>query len=166
MEAAAASVGGVRAVRCEWRWNIKRQRPLVEVYYIGAASVAQSVVKKLRGLSDSVTPIEVDQATAIPSTLSLSIEIDPRRLEADVIAAVRSTLMDPASGILAPEHVGIGLALFQSRIFDAVLAVPGTVAVHGLLLNGSVFKDYGVDPGAGNYFDFETGALVLNGKAA
>jgi hypothetical protein len=166
MEAAAAAVGGVRAVRCEWRWNIKRQRPLVEVYYIGAASVAQNVVKKLRGLSDSVTPIEVDQATALPSVLSLSIEIDPRRLEADVLAAVRSALMDPASGILAPEHVGIGLALFESRVFDAVLAVPGAVAVHGLLLNGSIFKDYGVVPGAGKYFDFETGALVLNGKAA
>ncbi len=166
MEAAAASVGGVRAVRCEWRWNIKRQRPLVEVYYIGAVSVAQNVIKKLRGLSDSVTPIEVDQATAVPSTLSLSIEIDPRRLEADVLASVRSALMDPASGILAPERVGIGLALFQSRIFDAVLAVPGAVAVHGLLLNAAPFSDYGVDPGAGNYFDFETGALVLNGKAA
>jgi hypothetical protein len=166
MEAAAASVGGVRAVRCEWRWNIKRQRPLVEVYYIGAASVAQSVVKKLRGLSDSVTPIEVDQAAAILSTLSLDIEIDPRRLEADVISAVRSALMDPASGILAPEHVGIGLALFESRIFDAVLAVPGAIAVHGLLLNGAPFSDYGVQPGAGNYFDFESGELVLNGKAA
>jgi hypothetical protein len=33
-------------------------------------------------------------------------------------------------------------------------------------LNATPFSDYGIDPGAGNYFDFETGALVLNGKAA
>ena len=166
MEAAAASVGGVRAVRCEWQWNVKRQRPLVEVWYIGAAPVAKDVLKKLRGLSDSVTPIEVNQANPLSSTLSLSIEVDPRRIEDDVLRAVRSALMDPGTGLLAPEQIGIGLALFVSRIFEAVLAVPGTIAVQGLLLNGAAFGDYGVDPGTGNYFDFETGALVLNGKAA
>ena len=68
--------------------------------------------------------------------------------------------------MLAPKQVGIGLALFQSRIFDAVLAVPGAIAVHGLLLNGAAFTDYGMDPGPGNFFDFENGGLVLNGKAA
>lgn len=166
MEAAAAGVGGVRAVRCEWQWNKKRQRPLVQVWYIGAASVAKNVTQKLRGLSDSVTPIEVEEAIPVPSTLSLSVEIDPRRIEDIVIRDVRSALMDPDSGLLAPERVGIGLALFESRIFEAVLAVPGTLAVHGLLLDGAAFGDYGIEPGPGRYFDFESGALVLNGKAA
>jgi hypothetical protein len=166
MEAAAAEVEGVRAVRCEWQWNVKQQRPLVEVWYIGDAPLAQDITQRLRGLSDSVTPIAVEQAIALPSVLSLSIEIDPRRLEDDVLAAVRSSLTDPSIGLLAPEHVGIGLALFQSRIFDAVLAVPGAIAVHGLLLNGVAFTDYGMDPGPGNFFDFENGGLVLNGKAA
>ena len=166
MAAAAASVGGVRAVRCEWQWNTKRQRPLVEVWYVGDASIAKTVSQKLRGLSDSVTPIEVEQAVSLPSTLSLSIEIDPRRLEDDVLASLRAALMDPDTGLLAPERVGIGEALFESRIFEAVLAVPGAVAVQGLLLNGAAFADYGIDPGTGNYFDFESGALLLNGKAA
>jgi len=166
MEAAASSVDGVGAVRCEWQWNVKRQRPLVEVWYVGDAQIAVDVTRKLRGLSDSVTPIEVEQAISLPSTLSLSIEIDPRRLEDDVLVAVRTNLMDRDTGLLPPERVGIGTALFQSRIFDAVLATPGAVAVEGLLLNGAIFSDYGVDPGAGKYFDFEAGALVLNGKAA
>jgi hypothetical protein len=166
MEAAASSVDGVRAVRCEWQWNVKRQRPLVEVWYVGDAQIAVDVTRKLRGLSDSVTPIEVEQAISLPSILSLSIEIDARRLEDDVLSAVRTNLMDPDAGLLPPERVGIGSALFQSKIFDAVLTTPGAVAVQGLLLNGAIFGDYGVDPGAGKYFDFEAGSLVLNGKAA
>jgi hypothetical protein len=166
MEAAAASVGGVRAVHCEWQWNTQRQRPLVQIWYIGAQSLVTSVKTKLRGLSDSVTPIDVAQANSIPTTLSLSIEIDPRLLADNVLPAVRAALMNPDSGLLAPELIGIGQALFESAIFEAVLAVPGAVAVQGLLLNGSAMSAYGVVPGTGNYFDFENGALVLNGKAS
>ncbi|HMG73703.1 MAG TPA: hypothetical protein VK582_09390 [Pyrinomonadaceae bacterium] len=164
MEAAAASVGGVRAVRAEWRWNQLRQRPLVQIWYIGAAGVALTVSQKLRGLSDPTTPIEVDQAQAVPASMSISIEIDPRYLEPDVLAAVRTALMDTESGLLCPELIGIGVPLFRSRIFDAVLDVPGTVAVTGLLLNGVAFDPYGISPGAGKYFDFENGTLLLNGK--
>src|SRR5262249_39819310 len=116
MEAAAATVGGVRAVRAEWRWNELRQCPLIQVWYVGGATVAKAVIQKLRGLSDSVTPIAVDEATPVPVTLSLSIEIDPRRVEADVLEAVRAALMDPAVGLLTPERIGIGLPLFRSRI--------------------------------------------------
>jgi len=166
MTAAAAAVGGVRAVRCDWRWNVKRQRPLVEVWYLGAPSIAKSVRQKLRDLSDSVTPIEVDTATPVAAELSISVEVDPRRVEDDVLAALRAALMNPDSGMLAAERVGIGAALFESRIFAAVLAVTGAVAVHGLLLNGAPFSAYGVQPGAGKYFDFENGPLVLNGRAA
>ncbi len=164
MEAAAASVGGVRAVRAEWRWNQLRQRPLVQIWYIGAAGVALTVSQKLRGLSDPTTPIAVDQAQAVLASMSISIEIDPRYLERDVLAAVRTALMDTELGLLDPEHIGIGVPLFRSRIFDAVLDLPGAVAVTGLLLNGVAFDPYGISPGAGKYFDFENGSLLLNGK--
>jgi hypothetical protein len=165
MEAAAAAVGGVRAVRAEWRWNEQKQRPLVQIWYIGAAAVAKDVVSKLRGLSDSVTPINVLPATSLPVTLSLSIEIDPARVEAAVLDAVRAALMDPDNGLLAPEQIGIGLPLMRSRLFEAVLAVEGAVAVTGLLWNGDPWPGFGIDPGSGNYFDLENGTLLLNGKA-
>lgn len=165
MEAAAASVGGVRAVRAEWRWNQLRQRPLVQIWYIGAAGVAATVVQKLHGLSDPTTPIEVDQAQAATASMSISIAVDPRYLESRVLAAVRTALTDTDRGLLSPEHVGIGLPLFRSRVFDAVLNVAGTVAVTGLLLNGVSFDPYGVAPGTGKYFEFESGTLLLNGKA-
>jgi len=166
MEAAAAGVAGVRAVRAEWRWNESRQRPVVQIWYIGGSSVKDDIVAKLAGLGDTVTPVAVDEALPVASTLSLSIEIDPARIEADVLAAVRAALMDPVAGLLAPERVGIGLALMRSRIFEYTLAVPGAVAVDGIHWNSHPFLAYGIQPGAGKYFDFEAGALVLNGKAS
>lgn len=174
MEVAAATVGGVRAVSAEWRWNKLRQRPVVQIWYIGDAALAAKVNQRVRALADPATPIEAEQAQPVllpaqpvdlPVTLSIALAVDPRRLEADVLAAVRTALMDPGTGLLAPERIGIGLPLFRSRIFEVVLAVPGAVAVTGLLWNGSPFDPYGLSPGAGKYFDFEKGALLLNGKA-
>ena len=165
MEAAAAG-NGARAVRAAWRWHEVRQQPVVQIWYVGDPSLAPMVAQKLRALSDPSTSIVVDAARPVIGTLSISIETDARRLEADVLAAVRAALMNPDAGLLAPERVGIGAPLFRSRIFDAVLAVEGTVAVTGLMWNGSNFDPYGRKPGAGEYFDFETGTLLLNGKAA
>jgi predicted phage baseplate assembly protein len=165
MEAATAEVGGVRAVRVEWRWNPLRQRPVVQVWYVGSANLVKDVRQKLRALSDSVAPIDVEHATPVPGSLSLSIQIDSRRIEGDVLIEIRKTLMNGETGLLAPERIGIGLALFRSRIFEIVLGVPGAVAVTGLLWNGRIFNSYGIQPGSGKYFDLEAGALILNGKA-
>jgi len=164
-EAAAANVSGVRAVRVAWRWNRQRQRPVVQVWYIGSGSLAKTISQRLHGLSDPTTPIDVQHALGLTRSLSITIDWDPRRMESEVLAAVRIALMDRDTGLLAPEHVGIGQALFRSRIFDAVLSVTGASAVTGLLWNGSNFSNWGIDPGAGHYFDFENGTLLLNGKA-
>jgi uncharacterized phage protein gp47/JayE len=165
MEAAAAG-NGVRAVRAEWRWNEVRQQPVVQIWYVGDPALAPVMAQKLQALSDPSTPIVVDAAQPVIGTLSISIETDERRLEGDVLAAVRATLMNPDTGLLAPERVGIGLPLFRSQIFEAVLAVEGALAVTGLMWNGNNFDPYGRKPGAGKYFDVEKGTLLLNGKAA
>src|SRR5579859_6796355 len=162
MSAAAANVPGVRAVHAEWRWNKAQQRPVVQIWYIGAAGVAKLIKQTLRKLTDPTVPISVDEATPVPSNLAISIETDPRRLASDVIAAVRSALTNSATGMLAPENIGIGTALFRSQIFEEVLAVPGTIAVDGLLWNGAPFDPYGIVPDAGKYFDLENGVLSLN----
>jgi len=160
--AAAANVPGVRAVRAEWRWNDAQQRPVVQIWYIGAASVAKEIKQTLRGLTDPTVPISVDEATSVPSNLAISIEIDTKRLSSDVLTAVRTALTNSATGMLAPENIGIGVALFRSQIFEAVLAVPGAIAVDGLLWNGAPFDPYGIVSNAGTYFDLENGVLTLN----
>lgn len=162
MTAAAANVPGVRAVRAEWRWNDAQQRPVVQIWYIGAASVAKQIKQTLRGLTDPTVPISVDEAVPVPSNLAISIEIDPKRLSSDVLTTVRAALTNSATGMLAPENIGIGVALFRSRIFESVLAVAGAIAVDGLLWNGEPFDPYGIVPNPGTYFDLENGVLTLN----
>ncbi|MFB3132599.1 MAG: hypothetical protein ACE10K_08785, partial [Rhodothermales bacterium] len=166
MEAAAAGVAGVRAVRTEWRWHAGKQRPVVQVWYIGEAGVETTVSQTLRGLTDPATPIDVEQAQGLPLTLSLDLEIDERYLEDEVIDAVRARLMDEERGLLAPERIGIGRPLYRSRVFEEVLAEPGTVTVRSLTRDGAPFPGFAISPGAGQYFDLENGALVLNGKEA
>jgi hypothetical protein len=163
-EAAAIGVGGVRAARAGWRWHPERQTPVAQIWYIGAAAVKTTVVGRLLGLSDGATPIDVAQAQALPRNLTLSLEIDPARIAADVIAAAGAALLAKGEGLLVPERIGIGRPLFRSRILEAALATPGVNAVTGLLWNGSPWLTWGKEPGAGKYFDFEAGSLTLNGE--
>jgi predicted phage baseplate assembly protein len=166
LEAAAAGAPGVRAVAAEWRWNDTRQRPVAQIYYIGDAGLANQVTQLLHGLTDPTVPIDVDRAIATPGELSLAVQVDPRHLEEDVVRAVRRALMDPEAGILAPERIGIGRPLYRSELFRTIMAVPGAIAVTGAILDGQPITGFGVSAGAGRYFDFETGPLVINGKAA
>lgn len=164
MEVAAAGVSGVRAVAVEWRWQASQQRPAVQVWYIGQAGLESTVAQRLRRLSDPTVPIAVTRATGVPAQLALSLEIDARRVVDTVLAAVRSALTDTQTGLLAPEQIGIGRPLYRSRVFEAVLAVAGTVAVEGILWNGAAWSAFALAPGAGKYFDLESGALLLSGK--
>lgn len=164
MEAAAAAVAGVRAVKAEWRWHAHRQRPVAQIWYVGDQGLEATVSQRLRGLTDPSTPTNVERAQDIPLYLSIAIEINKRYLEADVLNAVRAALMDRETGLLAPERIGIGRPLFRSRIFEEVLAVPGTVTVHDLIYNHQPFAASAITPEeAGRYFDLERGALMLTG---
>jgi predicted phage baseplate assembly protein len=168
MQALAAGVPGVRATTVDWRWNQTQQRPVVQVWYIGDAAIAGDVGQALRRLCDPTTPIAADVALPQPLTLSLDITIDARYLEDDVLPRIRAALMDSATGLLAPERIGIGRPLFRSRVFEAVLAVAGATAVSGLLVESdgkqSPWSAYALQPAAGTYFDVEQGGLLLNGR--
>jgi hypothetical protein len=166
METLAATTPGVRAARAEWRWEGSRQRAVIRIWYIGGAGLEPIVSQRIRAMTVPETPITVGPATALPATLAMDLETDPRRVAADVCTAVRSALLDPDTGLLAPENVGIGTALFRSRLFESCLAVTGAQAVRALLWNGAPFDPYGVLPGAGTYFDFEQGTLDVTGSAA
>jgi len=164
LEAAAAGTEGVRSVRAEWRWNLFRQRPVAQIYYIGDAALDELITQRLRGLTEPDTPIDVTRANPLSRTLAIQITVNPTYLEDDVLARVRALLMDPLIGLLAPERIGIGLALFRSRIYEFVADVPGADAVADLQLNNAPFANWGISPGAGNYFDFQNGSLLLNGR--
>lgn len=163
LEAAAAAVAGVRATRADWRWNQDRLRPGAQIYYIGDSGLEPTILARLAALAEEGLPIDVEPATGLAKTLSIQVEIDPSYLEADVVPAVRAALMDADTGLLAPERIGIGQPLFRSRIYAFILGTPGAASVTSITLDGAELTDWGITPGAGNYFDFETGALLLNG---
>jgi hypothetical protein len=106
----------------------------------------------------------VELAVAVPVVLSIDLEHDPRRDGATVNEAVRFALMDPEHGLLAPERVGIGAPLFRSRLFETCLSVPGALGVRAVFWNGQPFSAYGKKPGAGHYFDFDGGDVVITGS--
>ncbi|MFO1302118.1 MAG: hypothetical protein U1F54_00220 [Burkholderiales bacterium] len=169
-EAAAASVPGVRAVAADWRYSTLGQRPMVHLYYIGDAQLANTLRARLMQLSDPTTPIAVEAAVGDVTRIAMDIAIDPAFVDAAVLNRVRDALFAPATtpgtgGVLRPEQAGIGRALFVSRLHEAVLNVPGTKSVTSLLVNGAPPASYGIVPAAGHYFDFERGAVLLNGRA-
>jgi hypothetical protein len=164
MEALAAGFPGVSAVRGEWRWDLHSQRATAQLTYIGDGQIAAGLTKAVRNMADPATPITIVVAVPKAMRLSLSVKTDPRYLEADVLRKVREALLNSKTGLLAPERIGIGQPLYRSQVFDAVLAVKGTVSVTGIFINGHPFNQFAVVPGPAGYFSIEKGKLLLNGK--
>lgn len=164
MEGVAASFPGVRAVQTEWRWDGVKQRATAHIYYIGSDSLKAPLSQRIRNLSDPSTPITIETAGALPFSIALSISINPKFLEKDVINELFKSLLDPGSGLLAPENIGIGKPLYRSRVFESVLNVGGTEAVHEIVVNSVSFNTFALTPGVGHFFDIEQGGLIINGK--
>ncbi|HEY6805615.1 MAG TPA: hypothetical protein VI306_18700 [Pyrinomonadaceae bacterium] len=165
LEAAAASYAGVRAVSAEWRWSHVLQLPAAHIWYLADGDLTELILNKLRSLTQPDTPIQVERALPTLTRLSIQIAWDPKRFEADVLAAVRTALTNVEEGILAPEILGIGKTLFRSQIFEAILSVEGVTSVTGLSYWYSPFNNFGVKVPAGHYFDFSN-QLFLNGRNA
>ncbi len=163
MEAVAAAFPGVKAVEADWRWNKNKQTASAHIFYIGDDGIHAALSERLRNLSDPTVSITVEQATPVPLDLSITVRIDNRFVASDVIQQLRYALTNPDTGMLAAQHIGIGRPLFQSRLFEAILQVEGTVAVDGIILNKKNFDQYAVTPGTGHYFNVGENGLTING---
>ena len=135
IEAVAAGVAGVRAVDIRWQWHAVRQRPVVHMWIVGTPGLESTVAEQVLGISDPSLPLEVELATPIAGELEIDITVDAAYLPDVVEAGVSEALLDPVSGVLLPEAIGIGARLDRSRIFEAALSVDGAVAVRGLCLS-------------------------------
>jgi hypothetical protein len=161
-QAVALAYPGVIAAQTEWRWEQDSQTALMHVWYIGDPTVGPNLYKRILDLADPTLTLQVDNATAYPINLSLSVDIDPRYIPADVVTRVTQTLLDPVNGLLTTGNLGIGNPIFRSQIFEAVLSVPGTMDVSGIHWGKEVFSKFAQTPGSGNYFDFTAGLSVNN----
>ncbi len=165
LEAAAAMVSGVRAVASRWTWNHQRQQPVAQISCIGPDTVLESVRQSLQALADPTLPLDVVIAQALPRALTIAVDCDPL-LEEQMLADLAGVLLNPESGLLAPENIGIGKPLYRSRVFDAVLSVAGALSVQAITWEGEPWRAYYPEkPVPGAYYDFEQGSVTVNGKA-
>jgi len=91
--------------------------------------------------------------------LWIDLELDPRRIAADVIAAAKTALVGDG-GWLTPAQVGIDRPLFRSVLIDRLCTITGVVGVRSLTWNWLPLFAYGVTPGQGAIFDLVSGLKV------
>lgn len=162
MEAISANYLDIRSVKAQWCWQDDLQRPAVSIWYIGSKSTAEPLYKKLRSFSDPSVVIFVNHAKPVDVKLSVTLEIDKRRIKNNVIKNVYSVLLNKQSGILANEQIGIGRPLYRSCLFKEILSVKGVTNVDSLSWNDAPFTNFGKMPGEGCYYNFEDNHLVIN----
>lgn len=162
MEAVAAGMPGVVAVRAEWVWSGTMQRPVAQIAFIGTPAPGK-VREQIESMTDPSAVVTVVAATPVPVDLALSIDVDTAQYHADdVAAAVARELLTEPTGLLSLASIGIGLPFYRSRLSEAVLRLPGVLGASALW-NGAPMSDFAVSPGAGAYFDVG-GSISINGK--
>lgn len=161
--AAALGLPGVKAATAEWRWNDTRQRPVIQLWYIGDSDSA-TIATALRNLADPTVALDVTKAAPDGLVLSFDVEVDDSYVEDDVLQAVRSRLTDESTGMLAIKNIGIGSPLYRSQLFSAILAEAGTLTVTQLQHDETPFEEMAIKPQAGEYFDLASGQLIINGE--
>jgi hypothetical protein len=153
-EAIAALTPGVTRARAVWAWDDTRQRTLVTVYVGDDAAAAAAAKTALSAAGDPNRPIKVVQATPVVIALALTVTMtpgmDPDAITADVVAA----LTNSDTGLFGAARAAIGQPVVDSTIGQAVLAVPGAVAITAATFFADDSPNPGPlhDPGEGGYF--------------
>lgn len=188
--AIAMTAAGVTQALAEFGFDARSQRPLVQLWIAGDAGAVPAAQAALAGIGMPNQELSIVAAQELPATLSLTYLKDPRFEDAAVEAGIIRALTDPEAGLLSSSRLGIGVAIYDSQIEAACVAVPGVVAVHDICFASSRrriplrhwvvsrFAAAGVsvavntcashrhDPGAGCYFTLAADQLTLSGVNA
>jgi hypothetical protein len=129
----AAQTPGVTRARAAIAFDPFAQRPRVTVWVGDDDNAVSAARQAFAASADPNRQPLVVLARAVQMTLSLTVVYDPRYDGPTVGDAVHAALVDPDTGLLGLNVVGIGQVYYDSQIYAACLAVPGVVAVHSLL---------------------------------
>src|SRR4029077_13273340 len=86
-------------------------------------------------------------AVAVSAILFIAIRVQPSRIVDDVVAAVRSALADPDTGLFGANRTGIGESFYFSQMSRKCHMVDGVDAV-----SGAIFLLSRPDPQTGLYW--------------
>jgi hypothetical protein len=190
-QAIAAGAPGVVQAIADFVYDPIAQRPRVTLWVAGDQGAVAAVETAFAGAADPNRPVDVIAAIAVTAAISLTYVRDPRYDDAAVRANLTTVLVDPDSGLLGANVVGIGQVFYDSQIYAKCRSVAGIVAIHnltftpadGLLPRGSVARlvsharfvpqpaactGQRHDPGPGKYFVIPNDPqhLRLNGAVA
>jgi hypothetical protein len=149
----AAQTPGVARSKADWTWDPTQQRTLVTVYVGDDANAVTAAQTALAGAIDPNRPVVVTQAIPIRTSLTLTLLIDPAYVRETVLAAATAALLDPNTGLLGANVIGIEQLIYVSQIYQACLSVPGALAVRNL----QFFADMGAGPQLQSGFRFDPG---------
>ncbi len=162
-EAAVVSVPGVRSICVDWEWSKVRQVPMVHIYYIGEDGIRDSIVQFLHANAGPEFLFTVERALPKNLNVRIDLHIDSRHDKEEMIKSASHLLLNPVSGILSPEVAGIGKPVFRSRIYKALISLPGILGVGTITWNGFSFTGFAKSPERGCYFDIDETRLYLKG---
>ena len=169
--AVAAAAPGVTRAAATWAWDPAEQRPTVRVHVGDDAAAVASARTALAAQADPNRPLIVIPAIPCPTDLRIALELDPSYVAAGVLAGVRSALLDPPAGLFAPGVLGLGQALYRSRIESVVCAIPGVIATRDLLIRWrrpdgeQASSGARYSPADGGFFDLSAERLLLAPEA-
>ena len=175
-ETIAAEAPGVARAKAYWTWDPIQQRSLVKICVGDDANAVAAARIALAAADDPNRPVQVSLAYALKTHLRLTLVVDPNYVTADVVNAAATALLDPDTGLFGANVISVGQRIYESQIYDACLAVPGTVAVHNLLFrtrNTLVFPflsapsaPFRYDPGEGGFFQLLAANLTISPEVA
>ncbi len=125
-QAIAAADPGVARATAVVAFDPLAQRPRVTVWVGDDPDAVAAAQAALAATADPNRLPQVMLAQAVAMTLSLTFVYDPRYLPSNVQQAVQTALIDPDAGLLGKNVVGIGQVFYDSQIYGACLAVPGS----------------------------------------
>lgn len=155
-EAVAVRTPGVSRAKAVWSFNPAEQRPVITVYVGDTPAAAGLARTALAASGDPNRPVAVIAASPIRLQLGCTLVVSADQSPAAVAAAGRAALLDPDTGLFSPAGMAIGQALYQSQL-DAVLSVPGVLAVTGLQVT--------VPGGPGLLQNAQPAAILAPGRA-
>jgi hypothetical protein len=163
-EALAAETPGVTRASAVWAWDDTRQRSLVTVYVGDDPGAQQAARTALSAASDPNRPIVVQQATAVPLTLVITLVVVPGMDSGLIATGVATALTDTEAGLFGSWNLGIGQPVFDSQIEAAVLSVQGATALTVLTVYAAGVVDAGPlhSPAEGAYYTLDPSAILLN----
>jgi hypothetical protein len=162
-ETIAAQAPGVARARAYWSWDPVQQRMLTKVYVGDDANAVNAANIALANACDPNRPLQVTQAVGLSISISLTLLIDPTYAPSDVLTAATAALIDPDAGLLGADAIQIGQVIYESQIYQALLSVAGTLAVHHLQVTGipATGPDFQLNPGEGGFLSLPSQNLTI-----